>query len=71
MSKKRKRGTPKRPQRPRYLDQVRAAGAQQGPGVYHVEVRHDAWCDLLHGRGPCNCNPTVQSGAAINRKYGG
>jgi hypothetical protein len=30
------------------------------PGrAYSVEVRHDHWCALLAGRGPCNCNPDV------------
>lgn len=31
------------------------------PGrVLEVEVRHDEWCDLLAGRGPCNCEPEVE-----------
>jgi hypothetical protein len=29
------------------------------PGLHHVNVYHDDWCDLLAGRGPCNCNPDV------------
>jgi hypothetical protein len=40
-----------------------------GGGVHHVEVRHDDDCDLLHGRGPCTCQPTVHTGPAIDRKY--
>jgi hypothetical protein len=31
------------------------------PGtVNHVSIAHDAWCDLLAGKGPCNCDPQVQ-----------
>jgi hypothetical protein len=30
------------------------------PGkVYEVPVRHDDWCALLAGRGPCDCDPVV------------
>jgi hypothetical protein len=45
--------------KPNYADQVEALARTLGPGVHHVEVRHDAWCDQLSGRGPCNCNPEV------------
>lgn len=27
--------------------------------VQRVEIQHDDWCDLLNGRGYCNCNPTI------------
>ena len=27
--------------------------------VFHAIVAHDEWCDLIAGRGPCNCNPEV------------
>lgn len=30
------------------------------PGtVNHVSVAHDDWCNLLSGKGPCNCDPEV------------
>ncbi len=29
------------------------------PRVYHISIRHDDWCDLLNGRGKCNCNPKL------------
>jgi hypothetical protein len=30
------------------------------PGNYYeVPLRHDGWCDLLAGRGPCNCDPVI------------
>ena len=52
----------KRP--PKYAGAV-VAKARQGklsPGqVYTMDVRHDAWCDLLKGVGPCNCNPEVRA----------
>jgi hypothetical protein len=28
-------------------------------GYYEVVVRHDDWCALLAGRGPCDCDPEV------------
>jgi hypothetical protein len=32
------------------------------PGqVYTIGVAHDDWCDLLHDRGPCNCDPEVRA----------
>jgi hypothetical protein len=31
-----------------------------GPGVNHVGIAHDDWCNLLSGKGPCNCDPEVQ-----------
>lgn len=30
-------------------------------GVYHINVIHDDWCDLLADKGPCNCTPVVQN----------
>ena len=30
------------------------------PGVFVAEVSHDDWCNLLKGKGPCNCNPDVK-----------
>lgn len=41
------------------------------PGdVHHVEVRHDDDCRIWDGR-PCDCEPVVESGARVNRRYGG
>lgn len=34
-------------------------GQLQPGGHYQVDVRHDGWCNLLAGKGPCNCNPEV------------
>jgi hypothetical protein len=31
-----------------------------GQGVNHVSIAHDDWCNLLSGKGPCNCDPEVQ-----------
>lgn len=31
------------------------------PGtIRHVSIAHDDWCDLLAGRGACNCDPDVR-----------
>jgi hypothetical protein len=50
----------------RYLEMAIAAGqaAQEAgmvpPNCYpHVRIVHDPWCDLLHGRLWCNCNPKL------------
>ena len=30
------------------------------PGkVYESRVMHDDWCDLLNGKGFCNCDPDI------------
>lgn len=29
-------------------------------GLHVVEVCHDDWCDLLNGRGECNCEPEIE-----------
>ena len=44
------------------LEQTRLSQAEGKlePGkVYIMDVRHDDWCDLLSGKGTCNCNPEV------------
>lgn len=28
-------------------------------GVFVAEIKHDPWCALLNGTGPCNCYPDV------------
>ena len=39
-------------------------------GVVHVEVRHDADCGFWHDHA-CDCSPTIETGARVDRKYGG
>ncbi len=29
------------------------------PGFAAIDVKHDDWCDALHDRGFCNCDPEV------------
>ncbi len=29
------------------------------PRVCHISIRHDDGCDLLNGRGKCNCDPKL------------
>jgi hypothetical protein len=36
-----------------------ANGTVQGGKFYHIDTRHDDWCDLLAGKGPCNCDPEI------------
>ncbi len=45
-----------------YLEDVlkRVAAENIKPGrVYDLNILHDDWCDLINGKGPCNCEPTV------------
>ena len=57
----------RRNRQPEYASAVLAT-AEKGladgtlkPGqVYVIPVRHDGWCDLLKGIGPCNCVPEVR-----------
>jgi hypothetical protein len=28
-------------------------------GVFVVNIQHDDWCDLVNGRGECNCEPEI------------
>ncbi len=45
---------------PNYLSQVIADSAHLKPGIHHMQVAHDDWCNLLRGKGQCNCNPDVR-----------
>jgi hypothetical protein len=56
MSKSRKRT--KKYQGSPYLAALRAVVPTPGT-VQRIEIQHDSWCDLLNGRGYCNCNPVV------------
>jgi hypothetical protein len=62
----------RRKRKPKYLEAVTAAGLEAlangtiRPGDLHVvDIFHDRWCDLLAGKGPCNCNPEVGRPRAI------
>jgi hypothetical protein len=47
---------------PRYLRKLLAQvrHVQLVPGVHVANVYHDDDCDLLAGRGPCNCNAEIR-----------
>lgn len=47
---------------PRYLPAAMAEAARIAgkPGLHHITVLHDDWCQLLKGTGPCNCHPEVE-----------
>ena len=56
---------------PPYLRQALEHGKDDPRGeIVHVEIRHDDWCGIFEGR-PCDCNPDVESGKRVDRKYGG
>ena len=56
---------------PNYLRQVLQHGKDVPPGeVVHVEVRHDDDCGIFENRA-CDCEPEVESGDRVDRKYGG
>lgn len=43
-----------------YLEKELELLGDIAPGtVSDVDVRHDAWCDALRGKGFCNCDPDV------------
>ena len=56
---------------PRYVEGLveHLEGAPMGT-VLHVEIRHDDNCRIFRGR-PCNCDPEIESGVRVDRKYGG
>jgi hypothetical protein len=31
------------------------------PGTAWVDIFHDSWCDLIHDRGFCNCDPEIKT----------
>ncbi len=43
-----------------YAKKILALGLTLRPGqLVETDVAHDPWCDMLNGRGFCNCDPTV------------
>jgi hypothetical protein len=56
-----------------YLDalvrHIQETGVEPGK-VTHVEVRHDDDCAFWRRR-PCDCEPSIVTGPAIDRKHGG
>lgn len=56
---------------PTYLRQVPRNVKDVPAGeVIHVEIRHDDDCGTFKGRA-CDCEPEVESGQRVDRKYGG
>ena len=54
---------------PKYVEEILKLQPIIKPGtVTHVTVYHDDWCDLLNGKGQCNCKPTVKLG--VPREFG-
>jgi hypothetical protein len=47
---------------PKYIRKIqkKLENVELPPGIHHVHVLHEEWCDLLNGRGPCNCNAEVE-----------
>lgn len=43
------------------LRQFAAGKLDLAPGVCHTMIEHDGWCPVLHGTGPCICNPVVRA----------
>lgn len=60
---------------PRYAKRVVAAGTKalvesrlRPGGLYVVDVAHDDWCELLAGKGQCNCNPAVLAPREVTKE---
>ena len=51
------------------LDLIRKGRVR--PGVHHILVEHDHWCALLHGVGPCNCDPDIRHAPEMDALKGG
>jgi hypothetical protein len=41
-----------------------------GGTVHHIEVLHEDDCSFWAGK-PCDCDPTIVSGEAVDKKYRG
>ena len=50
---------------PKILEAMRSNPSLAG-GVKHVCVKHDKWCSLLAGRGPCDCDPDIEILGRVN-----
>jgi hypothetical protein len=50
----------------RYIEKIIEGWRREGSpkGVFISTVCHDDWCALLAGKGPCNCNPEVNTAPA-------
>lgn len=48
------------PKIPAYAADLLRQAMNLNPGLHLVSIIHDEWCDLLAGKGPCNCNPEMQ-----------
>jgi|APSaa5957512622_1039677.scaffolds.fasta_scaffold57105_2 hypothetical protein len=45
-----------------YMEDVMKQIDLSKPGVFMAEIAHDDWCDLLTGKGDCNCNLVITIG---------
>lgn len=45
----------------KYMKQIADVMSKKGlgPGMHHIKVAHDDWCEKLKSGGECNCNPEV------------
>jgi len=41
-----------------YLERIVADQGSLRPGVHHLVVEHDDWCEIFRG-GPCTCTPDM------------
>lgn len=61
-------------ERPSFLDlllsHVLRSGDAASGQVQHIEIRHDDDCARWNGAA-CDCSPDIESGARIERRYGG
>jgi hypothetical protein len=44
----------------RKLDEATARVPLKPGEVRHISVVHDNWCSLIAGKGPCDCNPSIE-----------
>jgi hypothetical protein len=44
----------------RKLDEATARVPPKPGEVRHISVVHDNWCSLIAGKGPCDCDPSIE-----------
>lgn len=47
------------------------AKKQWQSAIYEINVYHDDWCDLLSGKGECNCDPEIKIVGMTGMTYKG
>ncbi|HEY3965486.1 MAG TPA: hypothetical protein VGM05_13100 [Planctomycetaceae bacterium] len=44
---------------PKVIDKVATLVNTRQSGLFHINILHDDWCNLIRDVGDCNCNPEI------------